>query len=330
MGKRTVTRREAIRLIAGVPLAAGTAGFSGTSAAATTLRMVAYTASNDASVDGIKRYRDMVNAKSGGELIINYVGGPEVIPIGQQAEAARSGAVDIAFNPLFQAILPEWTAAQLSEIKPWDERKNGFNDFLNELLNKQGLFYLGRQNWGFTYSLWVNREAKTPADLAGIRVRNSTIYEPIIKLLGGSPISIGRDDQYSALERGLLDGTIWQAPQVMAYAMYQVIRYNVGPAFFNASNEGTIVNLKKWNSLPKHLQDLLLSTQIELEPILDRQRIQEDAQYYKDAYNKGVKRIEWSASDTGSFLKNVKEACWKQVETVAPRSITKLKQLLTK
>ena len=67
-----------------------------------------------------------VNAKLAGQIRINYVGGPEVITRFQQAEALRTGVIDVIFPPTgdYQDQMPASQAFVLSKLSPsikWQE-----------------------------------------------------------------------------------------------------------------------------------------------------------------------------------------------------------------
>ena len=71
------------------------------------------------------------------------------------------------------------------------------------------------------------------------------------------------------------------------------------------------MNGKKFDSLPKHLQDLILESQKKAElPMKDIQRanIAEDWRQLNAA---GVKHIKWSPEDTKSFLEKVNQVTFK-------------------
>jgi len=86
---------------------------------------------------------------------------------------------------------------------------------------------------GFARVALRNKEARTPADLKGLKIRGTGTYIAIVESYGGSAVTIDTPEVYGALERGLIDGAIglntnwinfkWAEP-----ATY-LIDYNLAP-----------------------------------------------------------------------------------------------------
>jgi C4-dicarboxylate-binding protein DctP len=86
---------------------------------------------------------------------------------------------------------------------------------------------------GFARVALRNKEARTPSDLKGLKIRGTGTYIAIVESYGGSAVTIDTPEVYGALERGLIDGAIglntnwinfkWAEP-----ATY-LIDYNLAP-----------------------------------------------------------------------------------------------------
>ena len=66
---------------------------------------------------------DLVAEKSNGELVLNFLGGPEVVPKVEQPGATRDGVIDIAFTTSGESwsVVPELAGLHLSPFAPWEE-----------------------------------------------------------------------------------------------------------------------------------------------------------------------------------------------------------------
>jgi len=79
-------------------------------------------------------YVDKVVARAGGEIKINWVGGPEVIPGAQQPDAIRTGAIDMIFTCLpimqshFSQLAPVWLSSKLIS---WRNARLGSMTFMS-------------------------------------------------------------------------------------------------------------------------------------------------------------------------------------------------------
>ena len=105
-----------------------------------------------------------INKQAKGELKIKVLGGPDVIPPHEQAEALRKGIIDCLMCPTeyYKPLLPEATVFHLGMLTPAEERQSGFYDFMVDRHKKFGIFYAGRTRAAdpfFVYlkKMWKNR-----------------------------------------------------------------------------------------------------------------------------------------------------------------------------
>ena len=188
--------------------------FAAVSAAEVTFKAVAFIPKNHPLMYQTVVWVDMINKEMAGKVKINYIGGPEVIPGMQQAEAVKNGVIDIAFNPTayYQNIFPEAGAFILSKYTPSEERKpGGFYDYMVKQHERINCRYIGRVMWTPFY-LWPNKEVKTLADLKGMKMRTSALYDRFMKALGIVPVTIPPGiptPGWSAAPSRALVGPIW-------------------------------------------------------------------------------------------------------------------------
>jgi TRAP-type C4-dicarboxylate transport system substrate-binding protein len=101
------------------------------------------------------------------------------------------------------------------------------------------------------------KPAKTLEDLKGQRIRCTGLSANIIKALGGTPVAMPKGDQYEALQRGLVDGTVGPPNEVKGYRVAEVAKYlTMYPHAGYVTAMYVVMNLKKWNSLPPDVQKI--------------------------------------------------------------------------
>jgi TRAP-type C4-dicarboxylate transport system substrate-binding protein len=110
------------------------------------------------------------------------------------------------------------------------------------------------------YSLiTVNKPVTSIEDIKGMKVR-MTGGPPtdMMKLLGGVPMMIGMPDNYISLQKGVIDGmsTPWEAIHVWRF--YEVVKYYTEVPF-PAVYFSVAINKRKWERLPKDVQDAIMS-----------------------------------------------------------------------
>jgi len=135
------------------------------------------------------------------------------------------------------------------------------NPSLNEELEAKGIRWISIMAMpGF--NIHTTRDSiRTPADMKGKRIsimgRDPALW---IKSLKGAPVQLAPGDWYMSLSRGLVDGQFVHWAAIDSFKLTDVFNYHtlLGEEGAQPSFSGYIVNLKKWNNLPKDLQDIIV------------------------------------------------------------------------
>ncbi len=278
-------------------------------------------------------YADRVTERANGELIIQWIGGPEVMSMRELPDAVRKGVIDIASNLLsfHQALVPEVNAIGVSEYTLAEERERGFFDLMVELhQEKANMRYLGKLQDNLPLYMYVNVKVETPEDLVGLKVEAIGLFNEFFKNLGISPVSMNQAEVYTALERGLLQGHTNPHSTVLGLGLYEVEKYWIEPPMWD-SQHGLLMNLDAWNRLPKHLQDLMTNVMIELEPEISTFWAENERKAGEELIARGMSPIIFSPEDTKRFRDIGYDGQWAVVkEKVSPEMYTKLRELLMK
>lgn len=275
---------------------------------------------------------DKVQKRSNGELIIEYIGGPEVIPSFEQYEACRKGIVDIYIGPSDYAvpIMPESLAPVAVKLNTMELRKTGFYTLLGKIFQEHGLYFLGNVKSPAGFQLYTNVMVKKPEDLSGLKMRMSPVYKPFAAALGVKYVSLPSGDVYTALERGLVDGFAWTvSSRVLDSNWPEVCKYYIDHQFGN-SDLVMLVSLDSWNKIPKKLQNLMEQTMLELEKEWDpiwAENQERTLELYKKA---GMQPIRFSSADAARYVELYYSATWKQIIKKSPKNGLKLKNLSEK
>lgn len=278
----------------------------------------------------LETVEDLVAKKAPGELKIQYVGGPEAVKTPDQVQAAQRGMVDMVFtaNAFYVSVIPEVDALKLSDYTPWEERSNGAWNFVNQLHEQKGLYYLGRLGLGGKFYLYLKKPIHA-ADLKGLNIRVSPMYLQIVKGLGGNPVVIPPTEVYQALERNVVDGFCWPEVGIRDWGWDKQIKYLVKPGFYEVPNP-IVLNMNTWNKLPQKLKDLLTEAMKESE--------RKVVAYYEGLakaelpilQKEGLQFIDLPAAEQQKFLKVGFDEGWKSVIEKSPKTGPELKKLLVK
>jgi len=106
---------------------------------------------------------------------------------------------------------------------------------------------------------YITRFAITKMDdLKGKKIRATGTSAKIATAHGAIPVSLAGAEQYMALQRGTVDGTIFPPYAGLSYKMFEVAKHQSWPPVYTAANINFLVNLNAWKQLPKEYQDILL------------------------------------------------------------------------
>ena len=207
---------------------------------------------------------EKVNVAGDGVIQIEVRGGPEAIGMFQQPDAVRSGVVDMVYTPgsFYAGALPEKDALVTSNRVASEVRENGGIALIDEIhQEKMGVKYLGWFDSGVCYNLWT-REAPTldaggNLDVSGLKLRGNAVYNAFFTdYLGAQVIDLPTTEVYAALERGVVDATVWTQIGLIDLKWNEFLNYRIEPCFFS-TDLGVIVNLEKWNSLSEDARTIL-------------------------------------------------------------------------
>jgi len=280
-------------------------------------------------------YIEEVNKRAEGKLIIEHIGGPEAIPSREQLEAVRTGVADMfyTFAGYYMDLVPEIATLLAREVPAWEQRSGGYVDALNELHKEIGLYYLGPMSANRTnvagYYLFTNALIENPReDFQGVKIRGHSDLDPFIKALGGTSVVVAHGEMYSASERGVIDGGIYTLNQAVTAKLHEVNKYLINHMIY-ASSIPLLINLDKWNSIPKDLQDLMIEVYAEMERDWDQKWVDLNAENLQVLRDYGTEFIEFSPEDGKWYVDTANEALGGRLLGLAPETAPALLELIT-
>jgi TRAP-type C4-dicarboxylate transport system substrate-binding protein len=276
----------------------------------------------------------MVEERSKGRLKIQWMGGPEVIKTFDQADALRKGIIDVLlYHPraYFKPLMPSAIAGSLSPYPAWEERKVGLFDLWHKIFREEvNAEYLGRMHSKVNFRIYTNAKIEKIEDFKGKRFRTMPLYIPFFKALGISAVTMPPPEVYTAMERGVVDGFMWPELGIVALGWNEVTKYAIDPPVPFQIEPATVVNLDKFNSLPKDLQALLKDTFKDLEYIASDNLLKKIDAEWRIAQKSGMRRIELPSADAKKYQTIAIEETWKEVLKDAPKYGPEMKKLCVK
>ncbi|MBI4284742.1 MAG: TRAP transporter substrate-binding protein DctP [Chloroflexi bacterium] len=282
---------------------------------------------------GYVKFKELVEERSKGRLTIKVLGGAEAVPLFEQPEAAKKGVIDLTWTatPFLVSEIPDVMADHLSLLTPMEERKSGYYDYMAKLYQEKGFFYLGRQITSYGFAFWTKARVDKPQNLSQVKMRAAKMYEAVYRGLGVSGVTVSPTEAYTALQQGLVAGVTFAPGDLIGFGGTELLKYQPGPMFFKSNNLVTVMNLAKWNSLPKDLQKIMLDAQKDLEPMMVDFYTKLSKKQMDLVLGKGIEHIEWSAADNQWFFDLLDKVTWEEVTSrIGADKSAQLKRMLTK
>jgi len=283
------------------------------------------------SVSSFAVFTKKVEELSKGELIIERLGGAEVIGPFDQAMGVKKGVVDLSFlyAAAYEGLVPGIASLSASLMPVWEDRDTGVFEIVTKMHEDAGLIYLGRGGHSMPNTLfyiWLNdKKATKPEDLSGLRIGGiSPASDRFLAALKATSVIVPPPEVYTAIDRGLMDG-FWCGQMVpFALGSYKLHKYMIDHSYF-MDNHTYIVNQDTWNKLPKNLQDVLKDAVIyeERESLAPFDKAWQEVR--KAMQDGGMEFIKFSKEDHRRFVEMAYEAEWAYLVKTFPKYIPELK-----
>ena len=202
-----------------------------------TLRVVHLSNQNDEDYDGAMVFKDYVEARSNGKIVVEIYSGAQLC--GNAAECYEAtqgniiqihqmtiGGISVAFPELQVLDLPY----MMDNDAVAEEVLTG--PFLNVLrqhvLAKGGPRIMTMTNTGGWRNIAnTKKEIKSPADMKGLRIRtiNSPLQQTLVKNLGASATPVAWPEVYTSLATGVIDGSKNGITDIVGMKFHEHIKY---------------------------------------------------------------------------------------------------------
>ena len=191
----------------------------------------------------------------------------EIVPGLQVLDAVQNGTVEMGHTAsyyyfgkdptfTFGSSLPFGPNARLNQA--W-YMLGGGKELLNEFYKSYNVTSLLAGNTTCQMGGWFRKEIKTVADLNGLKFRIGGFAGRVMQKLGCVPQQLAGGDIYPALEKGTIDAAEWVGPyDDEKLGFNKVAPYYYYPGWWEGGPMLlAMVNLEKWNALPKYYQNIL-------------------------------------------------------------------------
>ncbi|MEK4023704.1 MULTISPECIES: TRAP transporter substrate-binding protein DctP [unclassified Sporosarcina] len=266
-----------------------------------------------------------------GRVKVNWRGGADVIPIGEQFEAMNSGVMDINFTYIgqYQTLAPETLSIALSQIEPWEERENGFYDLMAERHEEMNVRYLGRWLTG-SPRLWLNDSIDSVDDLEKMPIRSAPNYTRFFEKLGISSAMIDPSEVYTSLQTGVVKGFVYggfNGPRQDGWT--DSSKYVLDHPFWT-QNCTILMNDDKWKEISAEDQEAILAATADYERKMVAYYDELDKKEIEELKNAGVELFKLPEEEEKKFLDLAYNTEWEYLESKVPELVDELRDLTLK
>ncbi len=203
-----------------------------------------------------------IEKRTNGAVKINLFPGATLTPPDQTYDGVVKGIADVGMSvlsynkgrfPLSEVIdLPLGYKTGLQATK----LTNAFHGkFQPAELSDTKIMYLHAHGPGI---LHTKIPVKTMDELKGMKIRCTGTSVRVVNALGATPVAMPQNESYDALQKGVVEGTVSPIETLKGWKIAEVIK-STTENFGSAYTVGFFVamNKKKWNSLPKDIQQII-------------------------------------------------------------------------
>lgn len=260
----------------------------------------------------------MLYERSGGRLQLKII--PRMFPSTDIFQAVAQGKADLGDVPMpwHSGTYPLWNWGEIPGIVSEDpvqglaEELAVYQDprvrkIYDETMGKLNLKYWFVTQWDPANGIWSKKEISSLDDLKGLKVRAGGSLPTIgLKALGMGPVTISGSELAPAMMAGTIDAVLTSLGYGYSIGLAQASKCFTLTPLSPTWTAVTVVNKKKFDSLPPDLQKIFMEVGREVEQMVS---LSTTAEYIlsADAVElSGVKRVQLSKEDQEKALKLVK------------------------
>ncbi|MDR3296538.1 MAG: TRAP transporter substrate-binding protein DctP [Clostridiales Family XIII bacterium] len=279
----------------------------------------------------LKKVVEMTKELTNGRVAIEIVGGPELFPPTETAQAVADGLVDGCMTTCgyYAGLVPEAYAMSGAVTNAELAKREGAIEALQDAHAQHNLhvwFFLEEEYE--PYVIFTKKQVANLDDLAGLRLRTPAgVCSAIATELKATPVTLPQSDVYSALEQNLIDGIVTSGLQVAFQSHFNFLKCGVLPGFLRGGLD-YLINEDVWNSFPDDLKVTMNEISLEINAELARMDKERFEETYVILEEEGGTAVTLSDEDNARLQQMAYDAAWNHTIQQNPEKGEMLKELL--
>ena len=210
-----------------------------------------------------KKISEMTN----GKVKVTFFPGGALGKMPDHYDLAEKGIADISYTlqdytpgrfPLTSVFeLPFMiTSATKTSVAMWKSYEQ-FPEFQKEYGKVKLLALFCHPSGGFNT---VKKPVRAVEDLKGLKFRTASPHvTDALKIFGAVPVNMPVTETYTALERGVIEGTVLPWEGNFVFKLAELLKYGTETEFYTMSMM-VVMNKRKWQSLPEEVKKVIGET----------------------------------------------------------------------
>ena len=176
--------------------------------------------------------------------------------------------------------------------------------YFKKEIEKMGVYFAGAHPTS-TYHFLTKKPIRKLEDMKGMKIRSTGgPNAEMLKLMGAVPITLTPGEQYSAFQRGMVDGICMYHGGFVSYRLHEIGKYVTELSFVAGFNEHSL-NRKTFDNLPNDLKKYFYNMLRRFHQMsgIAYDKIESDAR--REVIAKGIEIITPTPSEKAKFVKAV-------------------------
>jgi TRAP-type C4-dicarboxylate transport system substrate-binding protein len=255
--------------------------------------------------------------KSNGRIRLKIIS--KMFPTDQLLKAVATGKADMAdiAMPWESGTYPLWNWGELPGIVSEDPvqglaeelavyKNSKVMEIYDRTMGEIGLKFWFITQWDPANGIWSTKEIKSLQDFKGLKVRVGGYLPTLgIKAMGARPVTIAGSELAPAMMAGTIDAVLTSLGYGYSIGLAKVSKFFTLTPLSPTWSAVTVMNKKKFDSLPADLQEVVLDVGRELQQMVSLSTTAEYVMSIDTVDFSGVKRLTLPEEDQKKAL----EAC---------------------
>jgi len=149
----------------------------------------------------------------------------------------------------------------------------------------------------------TDKEVRTPEDLKGVKVQaTGKKRNDLLSFMEASPTSITFADSYEAMERGVVNATLYSANPIQTSGVSELVKHHL-PVGLGSTIISLTINEDVWDDLPDNIKEAMDEAADEVTKSLGENFDEEEDNNLKELIDDGLETVELSEEEEEQWHK---------------------------